>query len=101
MKTVAGFLAGAALLVLSGPALAQQCIPIPSGETVAEVMLRDFGEHFLWRGQMKEGPVLEMYVNPQTGAWTQFFLIPEREMVCFAASGTGSELNPIPRKDGA
>lgn len=101
MKSVAGFIAGVALLLLPGLSWAQQCVPLPAGETVADVMLKEHGEHFLWRGQMKEGPYLEMYVNPETGKWTQLFLLPDQGAICFAASGAGPEMNPLPWRKGA
>lgn len=102
MKKLSGCFGALAVLIMAGgEAAAQQCIPVPAGETVADVMIRDFGEHFVWRGQMKEGPVLELYFNPEKRTWTQFFIVPERDMVCFAASGEMGEFYPIPRKDGA
>lgn len=99
MTRLTGLLAGLSLLILAGGEVrAQQCVPFPTGETIADVMMNQFGEHFLWRGQGTNGPYFELYVNPETGKWTQLAIIPERGLVCFAASGERSEINPVPGK---
>jgi hypothetical protein len=64
---------GLGLVAGSGSAAAQPlCLARPA---LLQQLQADFGERLLWLGRLagepgQEGPVLEIFVNPDGGSWT-------------------------------
>ena len=91
-------LVAAFLLVPPSVAAQVECAP---RATALAALAEGYGEQVIGGGIDSRGPLLEVFVNPETGTWTLLVTSPDGRS-CIAAEGDGwRSYEPQPKGEGA